>query len=166
VGRRCDGSRHDRRPTRRGERSERASAGELRFTTSRQPRMCGASVTPANTATSRRQHVLPAAGARCDPVGSSLLETDLASSRGRGDRAVSLPRQGHHGDHWPTRRGREDPQRTGHHGHPGWMAWLGLHLFYLVGFRNRLRVFINWTWRYFDWPSGPRLIVADAETAK
>jgi NADH:ubiquinone reductase (H+-translocating) len=48
----------------------------------------------------------------------------------------------------------------------GWWAWLGLHLFYLVGFRNRIRVFINWTWRYFDWPSGPRLIVADAETAK
>jgi NADH dehydrogenase len=48
----------------------------------------------------------------------------------------------------------------------GWLAWLGLHLFYLVGFRNRLRVMINWTWRYFDWPSGPRLIVADAETVK
>jgi NADH dehydrogenase len=48
----------------------------------------------------------------------------------------------------------------------GWWAWLGLHLFYLVGFRNRIRVFINWTWRYFDWPSGPRLIVADAETAR
>jgi NADH dehydrogenase len=50
-------------------------------------------------------------------------------------------------------------------GRLGWMAWLGLHLWYLVGFRNRLRVLINWTWRYFDWPSGPRLIVADAETA-
>ena len=49
-------------------------------------------------------------------------------------------------------------------GRVGWLAWLGLHLWYLVGFRNRLRVFINWTWRYFDWPSGPRLIVADAET--
>jgi NADH dehydrogenase len=48
----------------------------------------------------------------------------------------------------------------------GWLVWLGLHLWYLVGFRNRIRVFINWTWRYFDWPSGPRLIVADAETAK
>lgn len=47
----------------------------------------------------------------------------------------------------------------------GWLAWLALHLWYLVGFRNRLRVMINWTWRYFDWPSGPRLIVADAETA-
>ena len=47
----------------------------------------------------------------------------------------------------------------------GWLAWLGLHLWYLVGFRNKLRVLINWTWRYFDWPSGPRLIMADAETA-
>ncbi|MBW4029916.1 MAG: NAD(P)/FAD-dependent oxidoreductase [Acidobacteria bacterium] len=47
----------------------------------------------------------------------------------------------------------------------GWLAWLGLHLWYLVGFRNKLRVMINWTWRYFDWPSGPRLIMADAETA-
>ena len=50
-------------------------------------------------------------------------------------------------------------------GTAGWLAWLGLHLWYLVGFRNKLRVMINWTWRYFDWPSGPRLIVADAETA-
>ncbi len=43
----------------------------------------------------------------------------------------------------------------------GWIAWMSLHLYFLVGFRNRLRVFINWTWRYFDWPSGPRLIVSD-----
>ena len=50
-------------------------------------------------------------------------------------------------------------------GTAGWLAWLGLHLWYLVGFRNKIRVLINWTWRYFDWPSGPRLIVADAETA-
>ena len=46
----------------------------------------------------------------------------------------------------------------------GWIAWLGLHLVYLIGFRNRLRVLVNWWWRYLDWPSGPRLIVADAET--
>ena len=50
-------------------------------------------------------------------------------------------------------------------GTAGWIAWLALHLWYLVGFRNKVRVMINWTWRYFDWPSGPRLIVADAETA-
>ena len=46
----------------------------------------------------------------------------------------------------------------------GWVAWLALHLVYLVGFRNRLTVLVNWFWRYVDWPSGPRLIVADAET--
>ncbi len=46
----------------------------------------------------------------------------------------------------------------------GWLAWLGLHLVYLIGFRNRLKVLLNWTWRYLDWPSGPRLIVADVES--
>lgn len=45
----------------------------------------------------------------------------------------------------------------------GWLAWLGLHLLYLIGFRNRITVMLNWTWRYLDWPSGPRLIVADVE---
>ena len=37
----------------------------------------------------------------------------------------------------------------------GWLAWLGLHLVYLVGFRNRVVVLVNWFWRYLDWPSGP-----------
>ncbi len=45
----------------------------------------------------------------------------------------------------------------------GWLAWLGLHLVYLIGFRNRVQVLLNWTWRYLDWPSGPRLIVGDVE---
>ncbi len=43
----------------------------------------------------------------------------------------------------------------------GWVAWLGLHLVYLIGFRNRVVVLVNWTWRYFDWPSGPRLIIEE-----
>ncbi len=45
----------------------------------------------------------------------------------------------------------------------GWLAWLGLHLVYLVGFRNKVVVLVNWFWRYLDWPSGPRLIMADVE---
>jgi NADH dehydrogenase len=43
----------------------------------------------------------------------------------------------------------------------GWLAWLGLHLVYLVGGLNRLVVFINWIWRYVGWPAGPRIIVSD-----
>lgn len=42
----------------------------------------------------------------------------------------------------------------------GWMSWLGLHLLYLVGFRNKVVVMVNWTWRYFSWGSGPRVIVS------
>ena len=41
----------------------------------------------------------------------------------------------------------------------GWWAWLGLHLLYLIGFRNRLSVMVNWTWNYFTWDRGPRLIL-------
>jgi NADH:ubiquinone reductase (H+-translocating) len=41
----------------------------------------------------------------------------------------------------------------------GWLAWFGLHLLYLIGFRNKLTVLINWSWRYLNWPSGPRVII-------
>ncbi|MEY2449049.1 MAG: hypothetical protein QOH79_2525 [Acidimicrobiaceae bacterium] len=44
-------------------------------------------------------------------------------------------------------------------GTPAWMAWLGLHLVTLVGFRNRLSVFLNWAWNYLTWDRGPRLII-------
>jgi NADH dehydrogenase len=47
-------------------------------------------------------------------------------------------------------------------GTPAWMAWLGLHLVTLVGFRNRLSVFLNWTWNYFTYDRGPRLIIEAA----
>ena len=44
-------------------------------------------------------------------------------------------------------------------GTPAWLAWLGLHLVTLVGFRNRLSVFLNWAWNYLTWDCGPRLIL-------
>jgi NADH dehydrogenase len=47
----------------------------------------------------------------------------------------------------------------------GWLAWLGLHLVYLIGFRNRVVVLVNWSWRYLSWGSGPRVIVGDELTS-
>ncbi len=47
----------------------------------------------------------------------------------------------------------------------GWLAWLVLHLMYLIGFRNRYVVLVNWTWSYFRWPSGPRIIVGDVASS-
>ncbi len=40
-----------------------------------------------------------------------------------------------------------------------WLAWLGLHLVFLVGKRNRASVLLNWAWNYFTWDRGPRLIL-------
>jgi len=33
-------------------------------------------------------------------------------------------------------------------GFPAWLLWLGIHLFYLIGYRNRLLVLINWARHY------------------
>jgi NADH dehydrogenase len=43
----------------------------------------------------------------------------------------------------------------------GWLAWLGLHVVYLIGFRNKVTVLVNWSWRYLSWASGPRIIVGE-----
>jgi len=39
-----------------------------------------------------------------------------------------------------------------------WIAWLTVHIFFLIGFRNRVLVFIQWAWAYFTFESGARLI--------
>ena len=46
-----------------------------------------------------------------------------------------------------------------------WLAWLGLHLVYLVGPRNRASVLLNWAWNYLTWDRGPRLILDRASDA-
>lgn len=40
-----------------------------------------------------------------------------------------------------------------------WLAWLFIHLMLLVGFRNRVIVFINWMWNYFSYDKAIRLII-------
>lgn len=43
-------------------------------------------------------------------------------------------------------------------GVPAWWLWLGLHIVYLIGFRNRLTVLIGWAYAYFTYQRGVRLI--------
>jgi NADH:quinone reductase (non-electrogenic) len=40
----------------------------------------------------------------------------------------------------------------------GWLSWLGLHLVYLMGFRNRLNVLVNWAWNYVTYDRGSRIL--------
>lgn len=43
-------------------------------------------------------------------------------------------------------------------GFMAWMAWLLVHIFFLIGFRNRAIVLFSWTWSYFTYGRGARLI--------
>ena len=45
-----------------------------------------------------------------------------------------------------------------------WFAWLGLHLLYLLGNRNRVATMINLSWRYLAWGHGGGVIVGDEPT--
>jgi NADH dehydrogenase len=42
-----------------------------------------------------------------------------------------------------------------------WAIWVGLHIFRLIGFRNRLVVLINWAWDYFFYETQVRLITRE-----
>jgi len=43
-------------------------------------------------------------------------------------------------------------------GYPAWLAWLFVHLIFLIGFRNRLAVLLQWTYSYFAYKRGARII--------
>jgi NADH dehydrogenase len=43
-----------------------------------------------------------------------------------------------------------------------WLAWLSIHIIYLIGFKNRLVVLLTWAWSYFTYKRGARLITAQS----
>ena len=50
-------------------------------------------------------------------------------------------------------------------GYPAWLAWLFVHLLYIVQFGNRVLVLVQWAWSYLTWARSARLITASqAET--
>ncbi|MDP9004250.1 MAG: NAD(P)/FAD-dependent oxidoreductase [Verrucomicrobiota bacterium] len=51
-------------------------------------------------------------------------------------------------------------------GLPAWAVWLFIHVIFLVGFRNRVAVLMQWAWAYFTFNKGARLITRNfqAET--
>jgi NADH dehydrogenase len=46
-------------------------------------------------------------------------------------------------------------------GFVAWLAWLFVHVFFLIGFRNRIIVLVQWAWSYFTYERGARLITGD-----
>jgi NADH dehydrogenase len=46
-------------------------------------------------------------------------------------------------------------------GLPAWVAWLAIHLYALIGFRNRFFVLLHWAYLYVTFRRGARLITGD-----
>ena len=49
-------------------------------------------------------------------------------------------------------------------GRLAWIIWLGIHITYLIGFRNRLSVLLQWAYAYFTYQRGARLITETARS--
>jgi len=49
-------------------------------------------------------------------------------------------------------------------GFPAWLAWLFVHVIFLVGFRNRLAVLFQWAWAYLSFNKGARLITRNFQS--
>lgn len=62
-------------------------------------------------------------------------------------------------------RGRAvaDFGRLGVHGFSAWFTWIFVHIFFLIGFRNRLIVMLEWAWSYITYGLGARLIYGEAD---
>jgi NADH dehydrogenase len=48
-------------------------------------------------------------------------------------------------------------------GFPAWLAWMLVHIAFLIGFRNRVFVLLSWAWAYLTFQRGARLITGDPE---
>ncbi|MFI5236174.1 MAG: NAD(P)/FAD-dependent oxidoreductase, partial [Gemmatimonadales bacterium] len=60
-------------------------------------------------------------------------------------------------------RGRAvaDLRRFGFHGFIAWLTWIFVHIFFLIGFRNRVLVMLEWAWSYLTYGLGARLIYGE-----
>lgn len=53
----------------------------------------------------------------------------------------------------------EFPNGWKFHGRLGWAMWLGLHLLYLIGWRNRATTLVNWAWNYLTYDRSARTML-------
>lgn len=102
----------------------------------------------------------PVAGQQGDYVGAMILERQ----RGR-----SLPAFRYFDKGSMATIGRSSAVATAagfnFRGYTAWLAWLLLHLYFLIGFRNRLIVMMNWTYAYWFQERQVRLITAKKRRA-
>ena len=51
-------------------------------------------------------------------------------------------------------------------GYPAWLFWLFIHIYFLIGFRNRLVVLTDWAWAYWTYERYARIIIGASGRSK
>ena len=104
-----------------------------------------------------RRRRCPASARSRSSRGARSRATSWASSRASRAMPFRLLRQGLHGHDRARARRRAAADACACRGLIAWLAWVFVHLWYLVGFRNRLSVFMNWIWAYVISRHGARV---------
>jgi NADH dehydrogenase len=47
-------------------------------------------------------------------------------------------------------------------GYPAWLAWLFAHIYFLIGFRNRFVVLMEWAWSYWTFERHARIVIGES----
>lgn len=63
------------------------------------------------------------------------------------------------------RRGVADVRGLRFSGALAWLLWLVVHIFWLIGFRNRVSVLFDWLWAYVTWQRSARVILEETRTS-
>jgi NADH:ubiquinone reductase (H+-translocating) len=48
----------------------------------------------------------------------------------------------------------------------GWLVWTFAHIFFLIGFRNKIAVFLEWSWQWVTYARGARLIIGSERVGR
>jgi NADH dehydrogenase len=51
-------------------------------------------------------------------------------------------------------------------GYPAWLVWLLAHIYFLIGFRNRLVVILDWGWAYWTFQRYARIVVGGSASGR
>ena len=96
-------------------------------------------------------------------MGTATAKNILRDIKGEPREKFHILGQRHDGDDRPQQGDRRQLAGLHFKGFIAWLMWLFLHVFFLIGFRNRLAVMLDWFWAYLTRERSARLITGDAE---
>ncbi len=116
-------------------------------------------------ATTKGDEPVPAVATSANQMGEHAARTVLATLAGRAREPFSYVEKGSMaviGRHRAVAQIRSMSVA----GYAAWVLWAFVHVLYLVGFRNRARVLLEWAYSYFTYERGVRLITGRAYTTQ